>query len=129
MREITALGHFDSFVICDMGFPVPKGAVVVDLALMRGVPTVRQVLAAVLQETVVQQAVLVDKIVEANAPLQQHVEKTLHRQEITYTAFDDFRTRAAEAKFIIRTGEDAPCSNILLVSASGVLQRVEQYNV
>lgn len=24
MKELTGLGHFDGFVICDMGFPIPR---------------------------------------------------------------------------------------------------------
>lgn len=127
--NIAALGHFDSFVICDMGFPIPKDGEIVDLALVRGVLNVRQVLAAVLEETVVQAAVLVEAIREANPELDAHVHKTLHRQQITYCTFEEFRNQAADARFYIRTAEDAPCANILLVSASGVAQRVEQFTV
>ena len=127
--NIAALGHFDSFVICDMGFPIPSGGEVADLALTRGLVNVRQALAAVLEEVVVQQAVLVEAVREANPELDAHVHKTLHRQEIAYCGFAEFRQKANEAKFFIRTAEDAPCANILLVSASGVASRVEQYTV
>ena len=39
MREITALGHYDSFVICDMAFPIPREAKRIDLAFIEGVPS------------------------------------------------------------------------------------------
>ena len=34
IRCLAELGHFDSFVICDMGFPIPKHAERIDLSLL-----------------------------------------------------------------------------------------------
>ncbi len=127
IKEIASLGHYDSFVICDMGFPIPRGSHVIDLALIRGVPNVHQVLNAVLFETVIQEAVMVEQVKKANPSLDKDVRGLLRKQEINYCSFEMFRQKAAEAKFFIRTAEDAPCSNILLVSASGVIDRVLKY--
>ena len=38
IRALTDLGHFDSFVICDMGFPIPPDAVRIDLTFVPGEP-------------------------------------------------------------------------------------------
>ena len=127
IRNIASLGHFDSFVLCDMGFPIPRGAEVVDLCLTRGLVSVRQALEAVLSETVVQDVVLVDGIAGANPDLERDLRARLCRQRFEYVPFDQFRRRAAEAKFFVRTAEDTPCANVLLVSASGVQERVDQY--
>ena len=129
MAQISGLGHFDSFVICDMGFPIPKDAVVVDLALVRGIPGFMQTLEAMLREVVVQEIVLMDAVRQANKQMDDQVCEIFKQQEITYKSFDGFRNMCKEAKFFVRTAEDAPCSNMILISASGVLERVQKYRI
>ena len=48
---IAGLGHKDTFMIGDGGMPIPNGVEIVDLALCVGVPTFKQVMDAVLDET------------------------------------------------------------------------------
>ncbi len=129
MEEITALGHFDTFVICDMGFPIPRDAVKIDLTLIKGIPTFMQTLNAVLNEVIVQKVFLIQRIKEANKELDVKICGLLTRQEIEYLNFEDFRTACKDAKFFVRTAEHLPCSNILMVTASGVQERVEQYDI
>ena len=40
--------HMDEIIICDIGFPIPKGVDYVDLVLKDDVPTVNEVLDEVL---------------------------------------------------------------------------------
>lgn len=129
MREIAALSHFDSFALCDIGFPIPRDAVIIDLALTRGLPGMFQVLKAVCAEVVVESVTLMDAAPEANPRLDAAAKSVFRRQKIEYRGFEDFRRLAAGAKFFVRTGEDAPCSNLILVSASGALSRVERYDI
>lgn len=51
------------------------------------------------------------------------------RQEIEYVDFDVFREACKDAKFFVRTAESAPCSNILLISASGTTAHVAKYDI
>ena len=128
--ELTNLGHFDSFVICDMGFPIPADAVKIDLTFTAGNPEFLPVLEACLNEVVVQKMVLLDGIKAANENLHKKILEMVHNQEIEYVSLPEFRGKAKEeAKFYIRTGETKPCSNIMLVSASGVKERVERYDI
>lgn len=129
MKELTGLGHFDSFVICDMGFPIPRGAVKVDLSLIPGYPQFFTVLKACLNEIVVQEMVMLDGIKEANPRLHEKILGIVHNQDLQYISLPKFREKAEEAKFYIRTGERMPCSNICLVSASGVKERADKYNI
>ena len=126
---LASLGHFDSFVICDMGFPIPKDAHRIDLTLTAGVPHFLPVLKACLNEVVVQEMVLMDGVKTANVPLHEELMRMVHHQDIGYVSLPEFRGRAKDAKFYLRTGETAPCSNIYLVSASGVQERVEKYDI
>ena len=129
VSELASLGHFDTFVICDIGFPIPNDARKIDLALIRGVPGFLQTLKAVCGEVIVQEITLMDAAPTANPMLDRLAKAVFTRQERRYAGFEKFRTLAADAKFFIRTGEDSPCSNMLLVSASGALSRVEQYDI
>ncbi len=127
--ELTRLGHFDAFVICDIGFPIPNDAHTIDLTLTRGIPTFLQTLKAVCREVIVQGITLMDAAPTANPALDTLVKAVFKRQDFAYTNFEEFRALAAKAKFFIRTGEDTPCSNMLLVSASGNLSRAERYDI
>lgn len=129
IRCLAELGHFDSFVICDMGFPIPKNAERIDLSLLPGYPKIMPVLKACLGEVVVQEMVMLEGVETANGELYKEVKDLVHNQEVRYENLSEFRKMAESAKFFVRTGEDMPCSNIFLVSASGVKERVEKYNI
>lgn len=120
MEEITALGHYDSFVICDMAFPIPRNAVKVDLALVEGVPTFLQVLHSVLKEVIVEKVILADNIQQYNPGLDEDIRGIMTKQPIEYVDFAEFRELCKNAKFIIRSGSSEPCSNMIMVSAAGV---------
>ena len=47
---LASTGHTDFFTVCDRGFPVPEGPERIDLALVDDIPTVLDVLAAVITE-------------------------------------------------------------------------------
>jgi len=47
---IASLGHGDMLVLGDAGLPIPDGPRRIDLAVARGVPTLDEVLQAVLSE-------------------------------------------------------------------------------
>ena len=60
MGELTKIRHEDIIVICDIGFPIPKGSNVVDVSLVEGLPTFPQVLKAVLNEIIVESYTIFD---------------------------------------------------------------------
>ena len=126
---LADLGHMDSFVICDMGFPIPKDAIKIDLSLTAGIPEFMPVLKACLNEVAVQSIILMDGIKTANKKLNDDINRIRHNQDIEYLSFSDFREKVKDAKFFIRTGETRPCSNIYMVSASAALERVEKYDI
>ena len=121
MSELTKLRHTDKMVICDAGFPIPKDATVVDVSLIAGVPTLPQVLKAVLNEIIVEEYAIFDIMEEANKEYYDFVKETFKdKQKYSEVSMPEFQKMTADAKFYVRTGELAPCSNIMLVSASGV---------
>ena len=54
LSAIAHCGHTQTLVICDAGLPLPPGVPVIDLALVRGVPTFLEALKAVAGQLVVE---------------------------------------------------------------------------
>lgn len=127
--ELTKLRHLDRLVICDAGFPIPKGAASVDISLVAGIPTFMQTLKAVLNEMIVEEYMIFDFMKEYNTEYYEELRNVLINQKSSEVSMEDFIEASKEAKLFIRTGELLPASNILLVSASGVEQACKALDV
>ena len=75
---LADLGHMDSFVICDMGFPIPKDAKRIDLSVVAGMPEFLPVLKACLNEVAVQEMVLMEGVVSSNEYLHDQILHMVH---------------------------------------------------
>lgn len=111
---IAALGHKDEFMVGDAGMPIPKGVPVVDLAVTGGVPTFRQVMDALLQETVVEGCTLAEEIKEKNPALLAYMQEKLDGCTCEFVPHTELKKRSADVKFAIRTGEFTPYPNVIL---------------
>lgn len=111
---IAALGHKDTFMIGDAGMPIPKGVPIVDLVLTANVPTFKQTLDAVLEETAVEGYILADEIKEKNPELLDYIQKSLKDIQPEFMPHDELKKFSASVKFAIRTGEFTPYPNIIL---------------
>ena len=130
MYELTKLRHMDKMVICDAGFPIPQCAVTVDVSLTVGIPTMPQVLKAVLNEIIVEEYVIFDMMKDVNTEYYDFVKTTFkEKQKNAEISMSDFQEKAKEAKFFVRTGDLAPCANIMLTSASGVPSMCEPLDI
>lgn len=120
-RVIAGLGHGDVLMVVDAGYPIPRGADRVDLALARDLPDLRTVLGVLHGELIVEGVVVANEVPTNNAPLDTWLRATF--------AGAEFRTRphaemlsavAAEAKAFVRTGAFDPWGNVGLVSGVDV---------
>lgn len=127
--ELTRLRHLDSLVICDAGFPIPKGAKTVDVSLIAGIPTFLQTLKAILNELIFEEYYIFNFMELANKEYFDETTVLLSPLKSNQVSMDEFRELAMDAKLFIRTGELRPASNILLISASGVTSFCEQFDV
>ena len=127
--ELTKIRHKDKLVICDAGFPIPKGATVVDVSLVAGIPSMIQVLKAVLNEIIVEDYTVFDRMKEANKEYYDFITGIFKMQSHHEADMDGFIEQAKEAKLFIRTGELRPCSNIMLTSATGVKSRCDALDI
>lgn len=114
--SIAALGHKDVFMIADAGMPVPAGVPIVDLAVVGGVPTFRQVMDAVLDEACVEGFVLAEEIAEKNPELYAYITQKLAGLPMEMIPHTELKQRSRNLKFVIRTGEFTPYPNIILIA-------------
>lgn len=129
MEELTKLRHYDTMVICDIGYPIPADANVVDLSLVAGIPTFMQTLKAVLNEVNFAEYTIFDFMEEANKEYYDELKQIFKNQEGHQVSMDEFREITKDANVFVRTGEIRPASNIYLVSSSGDPWSVENYGV
>jgi D-ribose pyranase len=113
---LASTGHTDYFTVCDRGFPVPEGPERIDLALVDDIPTVLDVLAAVIAEwsldrvliTHEMDAISPDRVAEMRALLGEvPFERVSHGQ---------LKRLAQDARATVRTGDTVPYANIIVVS-------------
>lgn len=126
-RVIATLGHGDMLVIGDAGLPIPNGPERIDLALMRGVPSIVQVLAAVLSEMEVERTVIANEAIGARGWIApgSAVSQTASTLPAWYptslpapssVSHEAFKALTANARAVIRSGECTPYANIILVA-------------
>lgn len=104
---INGLGHTDTFAVADCGLPIPAGVEVVDLALVFGVPRFHDVVRAILDELVVEGAVVAKQAPEEVVSLVDDPELVDH---------EDLKRALSDCKFVVRTGETTPYANIIFRS-------------
>ncbi len=111
---IAGLGHKDTFMIADGGMPIPKGIEIVDLALCGGVPTFKQVMEAVLDETEIDAYTIAEEIIVKNPELLGYIKGKLSQTEEIMIPHLELKEETKQIKFAIRTGEFTPYPNIIL---------------
>ncbi|AMN51993.1 MULTISPECIES: D-ribose pyranase [Stappiaceae] len=120
-KLVASLGHMDEIVLADAGLPVPANVGVIDLAVSPGIPAFFDVLEALADEMIVEQAVFAD---EASEDLVTQIEVRLAHWaadtgkpiEHVRMSHEDFKERCSKARAVIRTGECTPYANLILVS-------------
>lgn len=120
MGALAGLGHTDAVVITDAGLPIPKECEVVDLALVKGIPSFLDVLRAVLNEIVVERYVLFAPMEQANPAMYETVTGLLPMQQRELLGPEEFVEAVKSTKIVVRSAEFSPCCNMILYSASGV---------
>ena len=117
---VAGLGHTDCVMICDAGFPIPKGIEYVDLAMCEGIPSFIDCLNLLLSEAVFDEITIAQEMKEHNPETFAYIMNLFKAHKRNVIPQTEFLPMAENAKFIIRTGELKPYSNIYLYSASGV---------
>jgi len=121
---VASMGHKDELLITDLGFPIPREAYKVDIALNAGTPGTAAVLEEVLKELQIERAVLAEQMPEESPEEHENFKNVLaenvdhDKYEIDHIDHWDMVEIARRCKGVIRTGSVIPYSNIALVSGA-----------
>jgi D-ribose pyranase len=115
---LSRVRHTNTLVIADRGFPFWPGIETVDLALVDDVPTVLQVLAAVLPNFQVGHAWIAREFRRENSPaVQAAFAAALRPTRLTFEPHVQLKRRVPGAIGLVRTGDTTQYANIVLESA------------
>ncbi len=112
--------HTNTIVIADRGFPSWPQVPTIDLSLTDGIPTVRQVLEAILPACRVGGAFMAAECKKSNPAQTVQLAVNLlkaHDAAIRFEAHAKFKTRVPGCIGLIRTADTMPYANIILESA------------
>lgn len=109
---VAGLRHTDLFVVTDGGFPAGPRDRVIDLSVVPGTPTLASVLEPILDEIVVERAWIASEAAGANPDQAAFLARVL--PEATAVDHEELKRLAGSARFVIRTGDATPYSNVLL---------------
>ncbi len=115
LSEVVAtLGHTDQLVIADCGLPVPPDVPVVDLALVHGVPTFAQVVAALADELVVQRLTVAEEAVHHNTDALEVLRSAFPEVPLDRVPHEQLKHELPMVRAVVRTGEASPYANVIL---------------
>jgi D-ribose pyranase len=110
---IRQINHTQMLLIADRGFPVPSLPLVVDISLTADIPTIPQVLAAILSDLPADRLIVAQEQEHLSPERwKEHQEGALPVEAVSHL---EFKQLARYATGCIRTGDSAPYANVLLV--------------
>ena len=110
---LATLGHTDLILVVDAGFPIPRDANRIDLAIAENLPDLRTVLALINDEIVVEGVLRAADVPSNNPRLDEWLTETFDGAEFTTRTHADMLSEVAQqAKVIVRTGAFEPWGNI-----------------
>lgn len=113
---LASTGHTDYFTVCDRGFPVPIGPERIDLALVDGIPTVIDVLAAIHAEFVIDRVVVAEEAETASPAWVRALRELIAPVPVMTMPHLELKELSHDGRAMIRTGDVTPYANILIVS-------------
>ena len=110
---LATLGHTDLILVVDAGFPIPRTAHRIDLAISENLPDLRMVLDLISKELVVEGVVRAEDVVSNNPKLDEWLQQTFDEAEFTTRSHAEMLGELSlQAKVIVRTGAYEPWGNI-----------------
>lgn len=113
---LSSTGHTDYFTICDKGYPVPDGPLRIDLALVEGIPSVLDVLAAINAEYHIDRVVIAEEMTEVSPGRVEELRALLGEIPLHVMPHLELKRLSGTGKATIRTGDTVPYANIIVVS-------------
>lgn len=122
-QAVASAGHFDEIVIADCGLPIPALVPIIDVSVLRGLPSFESVFCLLMSEMKVESIVVAREIESANPAVLKVIDSHAaasntgaSRVTIDMISHHEFKGRTGRAKCIVRTGENTPYANVILVA-------------
>ncbi|MEW2378064.1 D-ribose pyranase [Micromonospora sp. NPDC047812] len=113
---LATLGHTDLLLVVDAGFPIPRTAHRVDLAVTEDLPKLTTVIDLVADEIIVEGVVVAEDVTTHNKPLAEWLGKRFPGVPTTTRQHAEMLNELAhQAKAIVRTGAFNPWGNVGLI--------------
>jgi D-ribose pyranase len=105
---LASTGHTDYFTVCDRGFPVPDGPERIDLALVDDIPTVLDVLAAVIAEWSLDRVLIAQEMDTISPDRVAEMRALLGDVPFERVSHGQLKRLAQTARATVRTGDTVP---------------------
>lgn len=113
---LASTGHTDYFTVCDRGFPVPVGPDRIDLALTDDIPTVLDVLRAVLADWSADRVLITTEMGDISPGRVAALRDLIGDIPLERVSHMELKRLARSARATVRTGDTVPYANIIVVS-------------
>lgn len=115
LRAVARAGHGDWVVVADHGLPIPRGPQRVELGVRDGLPTVLEVVRALLEELVTESAILAAESRTSSTAWHEHALRAFNGLKVEYLDHERLKEGLKDSLIVVRTGERTPYANVVLV--------------
>jgi D-ribose pyranase len=112
---VRRVGHTQMLLLADKGFPVPPGPESIDLSLSAGVPTIPQVIEAIRGDFEFDRIIAAEEMTRAAPSREAELLRLYPNVGHERPAHVEFKHLASLARAAVRTGDDVPYANVILV--------------
>lgn len=111
---VAALGHGETLCVGDSGLPVPPGTPIIALGYRAGQPPFLDVIDAVIDELVVEAAIVAEELTDGE--IRRGLMECLGSVTVSTVDHEALKARLADCRAVVRTGEQTPFANVILVA-------------
>jgi D-ribose pyranase len=113
---LASSGHTDHFTVCDRGFPVPVGPERIDLALTDNIPTVLDVVRAVMAEFHIDRILIATEAATAAPARVEELRALIAPIPLISIDHLELKRISRTGRATIRTADTVPYANIVIIS-------------
>jgi len=114
---LSRIRHTNTLVIADWAFPYWPQIETVDISLVKGIPTIADLLTAIEANFKIGEAWMAEEYLSHNPPgSDQAIRSILKSVPLTFEPHLEFKKRVPHAIGLIRTGDITPYGNIIIES-------------
>ena len=121
-QALALARHKDAIVICDANMPIPAGCNLVDVSLMRGVPTLLETLKAILNDFVAERYQVFELMPQYNPAMLAAIQEEVHR--FTVSRMTEAKRKTLRTSSLEKIGGIGPKKAKLLLSHFGSLAKI-----